>query len=230
MKLLVNNKLGINEDLKEYLQKFLNQHKSYDNTGAIYNHVRDVIRRSLLYGNEYTKEKLNLNMILAIAALHDLGFKFGRKDHNINSVKMIKDDKKLKSFFSPVEFQIILDAIEDHKSSAGRTPRSIYGYLIKEADRDDPKTLDEILSNSIKMNLFDNPEKTDKELSDIIWNVHNGRYKTLHFDVPSSRKNHRNLNSFFKNEDSVKRRILELLEKFRNSKEFKVSVYKKMMG
>ena len=219
-------------NIEKYLESLILKHKDYDETGSIYNHVKDVVRRSKLYADEYNKtaqEKLNLDLVLAIAALHDIGFKYGRKDHNINSRKMVESDRFLKKYFSDSDFEILLDAIEDHKSSAGRTPRSVYGYLIKEADRDDPKTLDEILGNSVNINLFENPDKSNEELAELIWNVHDGRYKTLHFKVPSSVKNHRNLNNFFSNKKRVIKRLLELLQEKRNSDEFKIIEYKSLM-
>lgn len=51
------------------------------------------------------------------------------------SAKIMIQDKNLHQFFSDKEFIIIKEAIEDHRASSKRKPRSIYGKLISSTDR-----------------------------------------------------------------------------------------------
>ena len=48
------------------------------------------------------------------------------------------------------------EAVEDHRASASRTPRSIYGKIVAEADRDiDPET---VIRRTIQYGLANYPE------------------------------------------------------------------------
>ena len=48
------------------------------------------------------------------------------------------------------------EAVEDHRASASRTPRSIYGKIVAEADRDiDPET---VIRRTIQYGLSNYPE------------------------------------------------------------------------
>jgi uncharacterized protein len=53
------------------------------------------------------------------------------------------------------------EAVEDHRASASRSPRTIYGKIVAEADRDiDP---DRIIRRCIQFGLANYPEKTEEE-------------------------------------------------------------------
>ena len=45
-------------------------------------------------------------------------------------------DARLKRWFSADQLRLMKEAVEDHRASASRTPRSIYGKIVAEADRD----------------------------------------------------------------------------------------------
>ena len=51
-------------------------------------------------------------------------------------------DARLKRWFSPEQLRMMKEAVEDHRASASRVPRSIYGKIVAEADRDlEPTTV-----------------------------------------------------------------------------------------
>ena len=75
------------------------------------------------------------NMVYAIAAYHDTGLCEGREVHHEVSARIIKADQQLRKWFSEEQIQTMADAAEDHRASAKRPPRTIYGRIVAEADR-----------------------------------------------------------------------------------------------
>ena len=102
----------------------------------------------------------NVNMAYVIAAYHDLGMSGERAIHHIIGGKILFTDARLKKWFSPERLTIMREAIEDHRASASRQPRSIYGKIVAEADRD--LDTEVIFRRAIQFGLERYPEK-DKE-------------------------------------------------------------------
>jgi uncharacterized protein len=75
------------------------------------------------------------NILLAAAACHDLGLVNGRERHHLDSGRIIRNDSRLKEWFSDDEIETIAQSAEDHRASGKSEPRSIYGKLVAEADR-----------------------------------------------------------------------------------------------
>lgn len=96
------------------------------------NHARDVIARSLDMARMYG---LDEDMVYAAAAYHDTGLVEGRKTHHLASGRIIREDRRLREWFSEDQIETIAQAAEDHRASADHEPRSIYGRVIAEADR-----------------------------------------------------------------------------------------------
>ena len=69
------------------------------------------------------------------AACHDLGLINGRDRHHLDSGEIIRNDVNLRKWFSEEEIELIAQAAEDHRASGSNAPRSIYGKLVAEADR-----------------------------------------------------------------------------------------------
>lgn len=102
----------------------------------------------------------DVNMAYVIAAYHDLGMSGERAIHHIIGGKILFTDARLKKWFSPERLKIMREAIEDHRASASRQPRSIYGKIVAEADRD--LDTEVIFRRAIQFGLERYPEK-DKE-------------------------------------------------------------------
>ncbi len=97
-------------------------------------HVYHVIYEALKISKAF--ENINASMIYTIAAFHDIGLLDGRERHHITGGMRLLEDGFIKSKFTKEEIDIMVDAIYDHRASVGHEPRTIYGKIIAEADRD----------------------------------------------------------------------------------------------
>ena len=75
------------------------------------------------------------NMLYVIAAYHDIGYHVDYKNHEKVSAQIMYNDTNLNKFFSDDNLIIMKEAIEDHRASLDREPRSIYGKILSSADR-----------------------------------------------------------------------------------------------
>ena len=98
------------------------------------NHIKAVIERALELGEGI--DGVDMNIVYTASALHDIGIKVQRKNHAYYSGVFVREDGKLKEFFSNEEIEIIAQAVEDHSTSKGIEPRSIYGKIACDADKD----------------------------------------------------------------------------------------------
>ena len=99
-------------------------------------------------------------MVYVIAAYHDLGMSGPRAIHHITSGKILQADSRLKRWFNKEQIKIMKEAVEDHRASSSRQPRSIYGKIVAEADRD--IDVHEIFLRGIQYGKENNPDD-DKE-------------------------------------------------------------------
>ena len=144
-------------DLVEFIEtQILPRYAAFDRAHNM-EHVTRVIRSSL----ELVKATgADVNMAYTIAAYHDLGMIGHRADHHIRGGKILAADARLKKWFSPEQIKIMKEAVEDHRASASRAPRSIYGKIVAEADRDiDTET---VVRRTVQFGLSNYPEM-DKE-------------------------------------------------------------------
>ena len=144
-------------DLVEFIEtQILPQYQQFDRAHNM-EHVTRVIRSSLQLAQQTGAD---IDMVYTIAAYHDLGLTGPRAIHHITSGKILLADARLKRWFSPEQLRMMKEAVEDHRASASRAPRSIYGKIVAEADRDlDPET---VIRRTIDFGLNHYPEK-DKE-------------------------------------------------------------------
>jgi len=120
-------------------------------------HVEYVISEALKLGRYYDVDP---NMVYTAAAYHDTGLREDRKTHHTVSSRIIREDGILPRWFSSSQIGIIADAAEDHRASSDREPRTIYGKLIAEADRQIvPET---VIWRTVQFGLKNYPE-LDKE-------------------------------------------------------------------
>ena len=140
-------------DLVEFIEtKILPQYAAFD---AAHNmeHVTRVIRHSL----ELVKiTGADINMVYTIAAYHDLGMSGPRAVHHITGGKILATDARLCKWFSPEQLKVMREAVEDHRASASHSPRSIYGKIVAEADRD--LDVDIVIRRTIQFGLANYPQ------------------------------------------------------------------------
>ena len=139
--------------MKQYIEtEILPRYEAIDKA-----HQRDhadyVIRQSLELAKHYD---VNMDMVYAIAAYHDTGLAIDRKTHHIESGKIVRNDRRLDEWFTPEQIETMAQAVEDHRASNKNEPRSIYGKIVAEADRQiDGMT---ILRRTIQFGLNHYPE------------------------------------------------------------------------
>ena len=120
-------------------------------------HVTRVVRRSIDIARQLGAD---LDMAYTIAAYHDLGLSGPRAIHHLTSGKILIADARLKRWFSAEKLTIMKEAVEDHRASASHAPRSIYGKIVAEADRDlEPE---KVFRRTVQFGLSNYPE-FDKE-------------------------------------------------------------------
>jgi uncharacterized protein len=98
-------------------------------------HVKNVIKNSLGFAAGVKNEKINIDMVYTIAAFHDVGISKNRETHEIVGAEMLRADKGLAKFFTKPEIVTMANAVEDHRASNPREPRSVYGKIVSSADR-----------------------------------------------------------------------------------------------
>lgn len=127
----------------------------YDNFDAAHrrDHVEYVIAQSLKLSEYYDVDR---DMVYAIAAYHDTGLAVDRKTHHLESGRIMRADRNLRQWFSEGQIETMARAVEDHRASSDHEPRSIYGKIVAEADRQiDPET---IIRRTVQYGLSHYPE------------------------------------------------------------------------
>lgn len=123
----------MNQNLKEYVEsEIIPRYSAFDKAHRE-DHARSVISEALRLSAFYDVDE---DMVYAAAAFHDTGLVEGRETHHLASGKIIREDPRLPEWFTPDQIEMIAQAAEDHRASGTSSPRSIYGKIIAEADRD----------------------------------------------------------------------------------------------
>lgn len=129
------------KDLKTYIHNTILPSYQNADEGHRQDHIRNVIDRSLRFASAYNakhKEHLNLDMVYAIATFHDIALAEGydRSVHEIVSGQILAQDPVIRSLFSVQDIKTMQQAVEDHRASDPNLPRSVYGMIVSQADRD----------------------------------------------------------------------------------------------
>ena len=145
-------------DLMEFIERdILPRYGAFDDAHNM-EHVVRVIRASLPLAKKLGAEE---DMVYVVAAYHDLGLEGPRAVHHLTSGKILKADKRLRKWFSERQIEIMQEAVEDHRASASRAPRSVYGRIVAEADRD--LNPDSVFLRTIQFGKAHYPDKTKEE-------------------------------------------------------------------
>ena len=125
--------------LHEYIeQTILPQYDAFDG-GHKRDHAQTVISESIKLAREHNADE---QMAYVIAAYHDLGLRIDREKHHIYSGEILMADETLRQWFTEEQLLIMRDAVEDHRASGKTSPRTLYGAIVAEADRQiDPQTV-----------------------------------------------------------------------------------------
>ena len=150
-------KQQVNLEIMDFVEKqILPKYNAFGESHGL-RHVTRVIRNSLKL---VPVTGADIDMVYVIAAYHDLGMSGPRAIHHITSGKILQADSRLKRWFNKEQIKIMKEAVEDHRASSSRQPRSIYGKIVAEADRD--IDVHEIFLRAIQYGKENNPDD-DKE-------------------------------------------------------------------
>ncbi|MBO4658282.1 MAG: HD domain-containing protein [Prevotella sp.] len=153
---MIDNNVSL--DLMEFVEvNILPRYNAFDKAHNL-SHANRVIRQSVELARTMGAD---INMAYVIAAYHDLGLEGPRAVHHLTSGKILLADKRLSKWFSPAQVKVMKEAVEDHRASASHAPRSLYGRIVAEADRDmDPET---VIRRTVEFGLGHYPEKSKEE-------------------------------------------------------------------
>lgn len=121
-------------------------------------HVRTVVENSMELAENLD---VDLDMVYTVAVYHDVGIRYGRKNHEATSGEYLFQDENLKRWFTPEQIKIMREAVEDHRASRQEPPRNIYGRIVSEADRD--LTPERIVWRCMEYGLANCPELAENE-------------------------------------------------------------------
>lgn len=181
---------SVNLAVREYVEgEILPQYeKLKGHTGE---HIKQVISRSLEFAKQVPG--VNVDMVYVIAAYHDLGRLVDNETHNVESAKMLRADEFLKENFAAEEIETMAEAVEDHRASLGREPRSIYGKIVSSADRN--PSVESMLERCYDYTKLLHPEMSEDEVIEEARKHLREKYapdgyaaKTMYFKDPSFEK------------------------------------------
>jgi uncharacterized protein len=142
-------------NLKKYEDLYDTFDEGHDKT-----HLEEVRTNALKLGKIYAPQKLEI--IYIAATLHDVGISISREDHERHSYEIVEKDLKIKDAYSKEDFELILEAVREHRASNGN-PKSTVAKIIADADRT-PRSTGRALKRSYDYNRVISPELSHKEL------------------------------------------------------------------
>ena len=202
----------INKEIKKYIETMIIPKYADFDKGHNLEHVKTVIEESL---NLAKNCGVNLDYVYVIAAYHDLGLSEGREFHHIASGKILEADITLRQWFSPDEIKLMKEAVEDHRASSKNPPRSIYGKIVAEADRDINPL--KIIKRTIQYSIAHSPSP-DKEhhwnnlLNHMAEKYAEGGYMKLWFENSKNSERLKELRKIIANQNNLRNIFLKLYD------------------
>lgn len=121
------------EEIRAFIDREIVPRYDAFDAGHSRDHVLTVMSQALKLAEFYPE--VDRCILLVAAAYHDLGLINGREHHHSDSARIVREDERLKLWFTDEEIGTIADAAEDHRASSNHEPRTIYGRIVAEADR-----------------------------------------------------------------------------------------------
>lgn len=204
--------MPIDGQLKNYVETaILPLYEAFDR-GHDRTHVNRVIAESLALAADYD---VDLNKVYAVAAYHDVGLPRGRELHHIYSAEVLLADANLRRWFSETDLREMAEAVEDHRASGSRPPRSIYGCIVAEADRDiDPEL---ILRRTLRFSLRRQPDApaewhVERAVAHLREKYAAGGYLRLWLHSPKNERGLAALRALMADEATLRRRLRALFD------------------
>lgn len=161
-------------DLMEFIEsQILPQYAAFDKAHNM-EHVTRVIRSSLELA---IRTGADIDMAYTVAAYHDIGMSGPRAVHHLTGGRILLQDARLKRWFTVEQLKVMKEAIEDHRASASRAPRSLYGKIVAEADRD--IVPEQVFRRTVQFGLSNYPT-LDKEHQWLRFREHMNQKYSIH--------------------------------------------------
>lgn len=181
-------KQQVNLDIMQFVEtQILPRYTAFGESHGL-RHVNRVIKNALKLAHITGAD---IDMVYVIAAYHDLGMSGPRAIHHITGGKILMADNRLKRWFSKEQIAIMKEAVEDHRASSSRQPRSIYGKIVAEADRD--IEAHEIFRRAILYAKENNPNVDKEQLWELFANHMDEKYSVqgyIKLWIPNSPNEH----------------------------------------
>lgn len=149
----------VRKELKNYIQTCIKPlYKTFDKAHGL-SHFSFVTNNCVEYSKQLIEKGINVNLEIAyvVGAFHDIGISIEREGHAKHSGEIVRGDKTLREYYSEEEIELIAQAVEDHSSHLEYEPRSIYGKIVADADRNNSVYL--VFSRPLKFSLKHEPKK-----------------------------------------------------------------------
>lgn len=196
-------------------------YKTFDKAHNL-SHFKFVTENCVAYGKilKSRGEDVNLELAYVVGALHDIGISKGREGHAKSSAIMVLENERLKNLFSPAEIKVISEAVEDHSSHLEYEPRSIYGKIVADADRNNSLYL--VFSRPVKFGIKNEKWRTREEHIDRVYEFvqekfgRNG-YVKYHLDIEETRKEQQKVWDLLDRKEECKSYIAGIFDEVVNS-------------
>ncbi len=123
----------VNNELKTYIDEHVLPVYTRNDKGHGKEHINYVLKRCFEFEKQF--ENIDPDILYAVACFHDIAHHINKTQHEALSAQIFFEDENMNCFFTDEERLLIKEAIEDHRASAKKTPRSDYGKIISSADR-----------------------------------------------------------------------------------------------
>ena len=213
----------VRKELLEFInQKIKPAYKTFDKAHGL-SHFRFVTNNCIEYAKELLAKNIEIDLEIAyvVGAMHDIGIIKGREGHAKASGQIVRNSAELKQFFDDDTIELIAQAVEDHSSHLEYEPRSIYGKLVADADRNNSMYL--VFSRPIKFGLKHEPFRTRESHIDRVFDFVNekfGRngYVKYWLDIPQTHKEQHKVWSLLDDERLCKTYIAGLFDEITKGK------------
>ena len=148
---------GVRKEIEEYIRGTIIPCYDGFDRGHGRSHAEYVIDTAMRLSDFYDVDR---EMVAVAAACHDLGLCEDRRNHHLVSGRMVRADARLRKWFSEEQIETIAQAAEDHRASSDHAPRTIYGRIIAESDR---QIIPEVVIRRAIQYGIDNYPELDRE-------------------------------------------------------------------
>ena len=201
-------------DFSYIKNKIIPLYATFDSAHRI-DHVKAVIHDSI----EEAKELgASVTLSLIAGAYHDIGLTIDRKTHHLVSGEMMRKDEFLISTFPPDIVTLLSEAAEDHRASSSTLPRSLFGAIVSDSDRQ--LDIETVLSRTIKYSRSHGAENIDQIKAHVFSHMaekysKNG-YLSMFFPSEKDKCNILQLHSLSENEKLLSEIVEKLWSKVEN--------------